>query len=199
MRNNYFEASPREIVLGELGAGAFFAANSPIVRDNYFTTRTATPFNVELENTVGALIEGNSEAMQTVNTSNCFINAATSGESQTYIGHNTYFQNAGGYTGNALCINGTAAQGLVGTGSFTIANTNYLYYAAYVGFSTAAATSESVAIQHMTSGGRCHVYPLNGTAQTSWNAGTSYISAYGAGGVTFTHPNTAGIQLTSIA
>lgn len=48
---NYFEASPRQVVSGEVGSGTLFAANSPIVRDNYFTTRTATPFNIELENT----------------------------------------------------------------------------------------------------------------------------------------------------
>ena len=127
--HDYFEASPRQIVLGELGSGAFFAANGPIVCNNYFTTRTATPFNIELENTVGAHIEGNSEQIQTANSSNCFINAATSGESQTYIGHNTYFQNTGGYAGQRASASTALPGRWSGTGSFPIANSNYLYYA----------------------------------------------------------------------
>ena len=38
---NYFEGSPREVVLGMPNGGSGYRAYGPVVRDNYFTTLTA--------------------------------------------------------------------------------------------------------------------------------------------------------------
>jgi hypothetical protein len=189
VRNNYFEASPREIVLGELGSGAFFAANSPIVRDNYFTTRTATPYNIELANTVGAIIEGNSELVSSANSSNCFVNAAASGESQTFLGHNLYFQNTGGNTGNALCINGSPANLLAGANSYAISNTTFQTYIADGFYQTVSTgTSETITLSNITSGSFCFITPANAAAATfPFSVATFYVIP-GAGNVTYFHP-----------
>ena len=192
VRNNYFEVSTRQIVLGELGSGAFFAANSPIIRDNFFTTRTLTPYNIELENTVGALIDGNSEQIQTTNSSNCFINAATSGESQTFIGHNLYFQNTGGNTGNALCINGSPAGLLAGANSFSLANSTFQLYIANGDYQTASTgTSETVTLANITASSYCFVTPWNATAATFPFSPSTFYVIPGAGMVTYFHPSGA--------
>jgi hypothetical protein len=192
VEGNYFEVSERQIVLGELGAGAFFAANSPIVRDNFFTTRTLTPYNVELENTVGALIEGNSEQIQTTNSANCFVNSATGGESQTFIGHNTYFQNTGGQTGNALCVNGAPVGLLPGAGSFGLMNSTFQVYIADGQYLTnGSVTSETVGIANLTAGSYCFVTPADAISAAPFSPATFYVIP-GAGGVTYFHPTTGG-------
>lgn len=188
---NYFEGSPREVVLGEAGAGAFFAATGTQVLANFFTTRTATLYNIELENTSGAHLEGNGEQISSSNSSNCFINALSGGEVGTYVDKNFYLQGVGATPGNSICVAGTAAP-LTGAGSFPIVNSNYQYYIAYQAFNTAASATESVTIAGITTGSSCFVLPQNASA--SANLVGSYISAYGTGTITFTHPATANMH-----
>ena len=71
---NYFEKSPRQVVLGIPGAGNGYRAYGVVVRDNFFTTLTTTPFNIEIENADSAMVEGNSELVATIGANNCFVN-----------------------------------------------------------------------------------------------------------------------------
>jgi hypothetical protein len=87
---NYFEKSPREIVLGIPGAGSGYRAYGVVVRDNFFTTLAGTPFNIEIENADSAMIEGNSELVATAGTKNCFVNIVA--ETRTWISKNAIYQ-----------------------------------------------------------------------------------------------------------
>jgi hypothetical protein len=189
---NYFEASPREVVLGELGSGAFFAAVSPNVRDNYFTTLTTTPFNIELENTNGAILEGNAELVSTSNSSNCDINAATSGEINTYLSQNHWFLNGSSPAGNPLCINGSAANLLSGSGSFALQNSTFQTYIAD-GFyqTTSTGTSETITLSNIRSGSYCFITPADATAASFPFSSATFYVVPGSGMVTYFHPNAA--------
>jgi hypothetical protein len=96
---NYFEKSPRQIVLGVPGAGSGYRAYGVVVRDNFFTTLTGTPFNIEIENADSTMIEGNSELVASTGPKNCFVNMV--GETRTWISKNAMYQN------NSYCHNGT--------------------------------------------------------------------------------------------
>jgi hypothetical protein len=95
---NYFEKSPRQIVLGVPGGGSGYRAYGVVVRDNYFTTMAGTPFNIEIENADSAMIEGNSELIASAGAKNCFVNMV--GETRTWISKNAMYQK------NAYCFNG---------------------------------------------------------------------------------------------
>jgi parallel beta-helix repeat protein len=107
---NYFEQSPREVVLGIPGMGGGYRAFGPVVRDNYFTTLTGTPFNIEVENADSALIEGNSELVGSASAKNCFVNMV--GATRTWISKNAIYQK------NPYCYNGVPGTPSTGDGSF---------------------------------------------------------------------------------
>jgi parallel beta-helix repeat protein len=107
---NYFEGSPRQVVLGIPNAGSGYRAYGPVVRDNYFTTSNATPYNIEVQNADSALIEGNSELVASIAPKNCFVNML--GATRTWISKNAVYQK------NAYCYNGTPGTPSVGDGSF---------------------------------------------------------------------------------
>jgi len=197
---NYFEDSPREVVLGQYtgGSGDYYAASSTLVIGNYFTTfvpidgRTMS-YNIELENAYHVMIEGNNEAGSPgiSSSTNCYINAATGAENHTIIGINAILQNATTGSGNPTCVNGVASQ-LVGEGSYPIVNSNFQVYMAYQNWITAASATETVAVQNLTAGGSCFVTPVNAAALAQM--GSSYISGIGAGYATFTHPATVNLR-----
>jgi parallel beta-helix repeat protein len=107
---NYFEGSPREVVLGMPNGGSGYRAYGPVVRDNYFTTVTATPYNIEIEDADSALIEGNSELVGSLDAKNCFVNIL--GATRTYISKNAIYQR------NAYCYNGVPGTPSTSDGSF---------------------------------------------------------------------------------
>ncbi len=107
---NYFEGSPREVVLGMPNGGSGYRAYGPVVRDNYFTTVTATPYNIEIEDADSALIEGNSELVGSLDARNCFVNIV--GATRTYISKNAIYQR------NAYCYNGVPGTPSTSDGSF---------------------------------------------------------------------------------
>ena len=107
---NYFEQSPRQVVLGVANGGSGYRAYGPVVRDNYFTTITGTTYNIEIENADSALIEGNSELVGSLGPKNCFVNMV--GATRTWIGKNAIYQK------NAYCFNGVPGTPSTGDGSF---------------------------------------------------------------------------------
>jgi parallel beta-helix repeat protein len=107
---NYFEGSAREVVLGMPNGGSGYRAYGPVVRDNYFTTITATPYNIEIQDADSALIEGNSELVGSISAKNCFINIV--GATRTYVSRNAIYQR------NAYCTNGVPGTPSTGDGSF---------------------------------------------------------------------------------
>lgn len=107
---NYFEGSPRQVVLGMPNGGSGYRAYGPVVRDNYFTTSAATPYNIEIEDADSALIEGNSELVASLDAKNCFVNIV--GATRTFISKNAIYQK------NAYCFNGVPGTPPSGDGSF---------------------------------------------------------------------------------
>jgi parallel beta-helix repeat protein len=107
---NYFEESPRQVVLGLANGGSGYRAYGPVVRDNYFTTLTGTPYNIEVVNADSALIEGNSELVASLGPRNCFVNLT--GATRTWIGKNAVYQK------NPYCFNGVPGTPPAGDGSF---------------------------------------------------------------------------------
>ncbi|HET6218151.1 MAG TPA: hypothetical protein VFE27_14095 [Acidobacteriaceae bacterium] len=107
---NYFEQSPREVVLGIPNAGSGYRAYGPVVRDNYFTTSNGTPYNIEIENADSAMIEGNSELVASIGPKNCFVNMV--GATRTWISKNAIYQK------NSYCYNGAPGTPPAGDGSF---------------------------------------------------------------------------------
>jgi parallel beta-helix repeat protein len=95
---NYFEGTPREVVLGIPEGSSGYRAYGPVVRDNYFTTTVGTPYNIELQNTDSAIIEGNSELVASLGPKNCFVNMVKA--TRTSISRNAVYQK------NAYCFNG---------------------------------------------------------------------------------------------
>jgi nitrous oxidase accessory protein NosD len=106
---NYFEKSPRQVVLGIPGAGNGYRAYGVVVRDNFFTALASTPFNIEIENADSAMVEGNSELVATIGANNCFINIV--GETRTWISKNAIYQK------NSYCFNGAPGVPPPGDGS----------------------------------------------------------------------------------
>jgi parallel beta-helix repeat protein len=107
---NYFEGSSREVVLGMPNGGSGFRAYGPVVRDNYFTTMTATAYNIEIQDADSALIEGNSELVASLGPKNCFVNMV--GATRTYISKNAMYQK------NTYCYNGAPGTPSTGDGSY---------------------------------------------------------------------------------
>jgi parallel beta-helix repeat protein len=107
---NYFEGSAREVVLGMPNGGSGYRAYGPVVRDNYFTTIVATPYNIEIQDADSAVIEGNSELVATIAPQNCFVNIT--GSTRTFISKNAIYQK------NAYCFNGVPGTPPSGDGSF---------------------------------------------------------------------------------
>ena len=107
---NYFEGSPREVVLGMPNGGSGYRAYGPVVRDNYFTTLTQTPYNIEIQDADSAMIEGNSELVGSIGPKNCFINMVST--TRTWISKNAIYQK------NGYCYNGVPGTPSTGDGSF---------------------------------------------------------------------------------
>jgi parallel beta-helix repeat protein len=108
---NYFEGSPREVVLGVPNGSSGYRAYGPVVRDNYFTTVTGTPYNIEIQDADSALIEGNSELVGSLSPRNCFLNMSVA-TTRTYVGRNAIYQK------NAYCYNGAPGIPPANDGSF---------------------------------------------------------------------------------
>jgi parallel beta-helix repeat protein len=106
---NYFEGSPRQVVLGIPEGTSGYRAYGPVVRDNYFTTTAGTPYNIELQNTDSAIVEGNSELVASIGPKNCFVNMVHA--TRTWISRNAVYQK------NAYCTNGTPGTPGIGDGS----------------------------------------------------------------------------------
>ena len=100
IEDNYFEGTPREVVLGIPEGSSGYRAYGPVVRDNYFTTTVGTPYNIELQNTDSAIIEGNSELVASLGPKNCFVEMVRA--TRTYISRNAIYQK------NAYCYNGNS-------------------------------------------------------------------------------------------
>jgi parallel beta-helix repeat protein len=96
---NYFEGSPRQVVLGIPEGTSGYRAYGPVVRDNYFTTTAGTTYNIELQNTDSAIIEGNSELVASIGPKNCFINMVHA--TRTWVSRNAVYQK------NGYCTNGS--------------------------------------------------------------------------------------------
>lgn len=64
VKGDYFEGSPRQVVLGIPNGGdgntRFFSTQGAVIRDNYFTELKGTPYSIELLDTQDTIIEGNS-------------------------------------------------------------------------------------------------------------------------------------------
>jgi hypothetical protein len=122
---NYFEGSPRAVVLGELGAGTALGTNGAQILSNYFTTSANTKYNIELQNAFNTQISGNSELIAPgTGGTNCDINVSTGGETGTFFGKNNFTQVPP--FGNLLCIAGANAVTFAGAGSYMQFNMNYL-------------------------------------------------------------------------
>jgi parallel beta-helix repeat protein len=106
---NYFEGSAREVVLGIPEGTSGYRAYGPVVRDNYFTTTVGTPYNIELQNTDSAIIEGNSELVASLGAKNCFVNMVKA--TRTWISRNAIYQK------NAYCYNGVPGTPTTADGS----------------------------------------------------------------------------------
>jgi len=122
---DYFEGSPREVVLGPVsGGGSYFIATGTKILDNYFTLSTFVPFEIELQNATGTIIDGNS----TVDSSNghllsgnCFVNITT--EDNTTLGVNQVALSGGA---SLLCQGGMAIGAFPGLTSYPVVNSNYV-------------------------------------------------------------------------
>jgi hypothetical protein len=53
VESNYFEGEPRDVVLGILGAGSYYASNGTLVQGNHFTSASATYALAVLEDAAG--------------------------------------------------------------------------------------------------------------------------------------------------
>jgi hypothetical protein len=188
--HNYFEGSPRQVILGEPAATNYFGCAGCSVSENYFTERTATPYLIEAINTQGLRVEGNTGIISTMNSSNCAYNetAYSSGVSWgaqgTFWGPNQIPISGGG---NLWCQGGTMESLMQGAGSYGAANANYQPYLAYQNFAAnGSVTSESVAIQFVSSESSCYATPR--TANAAGAAASVWIDTYGSGGFTLHHP-----------
>jgi hypothetical protein len=194
---NYFEGSPRQVALGYSEGAVFFAAQAPVVRDNYFTEETGTLDSIELINTSGAIIEGNSTIDATQNSTNCFINgtpyvpASSGGEVGTVVGQNYVLLSAEPFTGSYLCESGSGVLALTGAGSYTQANTNNLPFIANSNFALASSgTSETVALSGpVTASSGCFATPVNSTSAAITPLTPFGVIPTGANTATFYHPS----------
>jgi hypothetical protein len=157
--SNYFEGSPRQIVLGTppIGSPFYFSAQSTNIDANYFTVSTATPYQIELEDAIYTQINGNTVDIVTSNGSNCFINIT--GENHTYVGQNQY-----GGAGSLMCSGGSAIQVLTGQGSSSFINTYFLVRNVYQNFAITNSTSDVVPGQFVVPGSACYATPGTGSA-----------------------------------
>jgi parallel beta-helix repeat protein len=112
IEGNYFEASPRHIVLGYLGLGSDYESSGDHISGNFFTSATSAPYNIELENSRWTVIDGNNDWYSSGPI--CEIQTPASGDEYgTVVGLNGFT------TGNNLTCVGTTAAALPGTNSFT--------------------------------------------------------------------------------
>lgn len=113
IEDNYFEASPRHIVLGYLGGGIGYESTGDHITGNYFTSATSAKYNIELENSRWTVIDGNNDLY--VSGPICEIETPGSGDEYgTVVGLNGFT------TGNHLtCVGGLTPAALPGTNSFT--------------------------------------------------------------------------------
>lgn len=107
---NYFEGSPREVVLGLPNGGSGYRAYGTVVRDNYFTTEDKTVYNIEIQNADNAMVEGNSELVASIGPKNCFINIT--GSTRTWVSKNAVYQKV------STCTNGVPGTPSTSDGSF---------------------------------------------------------------------------------
>jgi hypothetical protein len=96
-------------VLGIVNGGSGYRAYGTVVRDNYFTTLSGTPYNIEIENADSAMVEGNSELVGSVGPKNCFVNMV--GSTRTWISKNAIYQKT------PYCYNGAPGTPSAGDGS----------------------------------------------------------------------------------
>lgn len=197
IQSNYFEASPTQIRLGLSGGTdggtRFFASWGTSIVNNYFTGSTATPTDIQLDDTQDLLVEGNTRLLVTSNNSNCFLNSlansgANVGEKGTYLSKNSVFFNGTG-NGNYICIQNAGVSQLAGTNSFQISNTNYNMIVVNQNYQiTSTGTSETVTTGNLVSAASaCLVGPFNSAASAAANS--SYYIPSGANTGTLYHPS----------
>lgn len=188
VEQNYLEGSPRQIVLGENTPGIFFAAQGTVIRDNYFTTVPATPFNIELVNTSGARIDGNSELVGPgTGGNNCYVNVEGQGEVSTVLNPNGILQTPP--NGNRLCSAGSPIQTFAGTGSYIQFNQNYMLKIAFAAFPITAAASDTQASVNVAASSTCTASATkNGSQATAQGLIAQVYVQSGAGSFTIFHP-----------
>lgn len=197
---NYFEGSPRQVVLGFPGSpGPFFGSLGAVVRDNYFTLLNTTPYEIELQDSTNAVIEGNSTLGATIQpTGACFLN-----ETQavgTFFSKNHVITGASGSTGTVapICQGGTPENSPSGAGSFSLTNQNYFPRLTYQNFIITAAASDTQAAQFVTGSDACYASASGASAGNVASAQTIIASVYvvpGTGQFTIYHPTgQAGLQ-----
>lgn len=199
---NYFEGSPRQIVLGfPSSPGVFFSSRAAVIRDNYFTILNTTPYEIELQDAVDATIEGNGTTAASIqNSGACFLNETeTTG---TFYGKNSVVTTASGSSGSVspLCQAGTAEQRPAGTGSYAQLNSNYFPFLSYLNFTITAAASDTQAAQFVQPGNSCFATSAGANPTAYSNAQAIIAQVYvipGTNQFTIYHPTgQAGLQYT---
>jgi hypothetical protein len=193
---NYIEGSPQGIVLGESAGSNFYSCQGCTVAGNYFTETTGMPIAINLLNTTGTMIYGNSEQYVSANANNCFINGlsynadVSGGELYTTVGPNhTELASVASY----LCENATGSApagvlALTGTGSYTQLNQNYLPLLCNSNYTiTSSGTSETAPCSgNTTAASQCFVTPLNSAGVVAM---PSYYFPSGNNTGTLQHPS----------
>jgi Right handed beta helix region len=114
IEGNYFEASPRHIVLGTKGSGPVSQSSGDHITGNYFNSAKTAPYNIELEDARWTVIDANNDYY--VSGKICEIHTPGAGDEYgTVVGLNGFT------TGNYLtCVGaGTSPAYLPGANSFT--------------------------------------------------------------------------------
>ena len=165
---NYFENSPRDIVLGTLPLGSpyYFAAQQTTIDSNHFTEEIGTQYLIELINATYTRIENNDTIDGTMNMNNCAVNiGAGNSENHTLFGQNQILLSG---NGNLLCQAGAVIQSFPGSGSYSTFNQNFLPRLAYQGFPITTAASDVVPAQFVIPTSACFATASNnGSAATA--------------------------------
>lgn len=191
---NYFEGSPRQVVLGVPSVGSGFESFGSQVTGNFFTTESTTPYNIEAQNTDHLQLAGNSEQVASSISTNCFLNQF-SGTSSTnsYFGSNKIDQGVT-VAGNTVCTGGTPSL-MSGTGSFRIFAPNTLGQLVSGNFITTAATTDTVPSINVIPSSYCFAQPRDATVLgAGWAFGSAWVEPQ-TGSAIFHHPANANVHV----
>lgn len=185
--HNYLEGSPREIVLGLLGAGNFFGTVGAHITSNFYTTLPSPLYNIELQNADRTTIDSNTEQGGAgVSSTNCFINVGGV-ETNTILIPNSIVQSPP--NGNRLCSVGTPIQTFAGAGSWIAFNNNYMAKIAAGAFPITAGASDTQASVNVATSSSCFAYSTaNGSQATAQGLIAQVYVKPGNGSFTIFHP-----------